>query len=253
MKHLTRRAAPLLAAAVCSLTLAAPALAAPVEVLPSPAVSVVEVDPAARGSLEVTAMANTSTTPVHVSGISFDLIRVEGVDLSTQSGWDRAVALIENPDLLADETLSPPLRLAPTDEQGRTGIADVAVGLYVLRQAGEGEVAYKDMIFTIPTMDTREGEELNWVYNLDLFPKPETAPEPTPEPTPTEPPTQEPTIPPTAPPPGETAPPATPGLPTGPEFGSERNWLLAAGGLIVALGGGALLTRRDRRGEHARN
>ena len=126
-------------------------------------------------SYPIDGSATPSTPPQ--PGVVFTVTRVEGVDLSTASGWalanDYARDLASTLGHLGAQVTTP-----PTDAAGSTTLTRLPVGLYLVRQSAalhpDGTVDPSvsragDFLVTLPMTDpvTRT----NWVYDLDVYPK----------------------------------------------------------------------------------
>ena len=124
-------------------------------------------------SYPIDGSATPSTPPQ--PGVVFTVTRVEGVDLSTASGWalanDYARDLASTLGHLGAQVTTP-----PTDAAGSTTLTRLPVGLYLVRQSAalhpDGTVDPSvsragDFLVTLPMTDpvTRT----NWVYDLSLI------------------------------------------------------------------------------------
>lgn len=118
----------------------------------------------------------TPTTPAQ-AGVVFTVSRVDGVDLRTTAGWQQAVIYRGNL-ALAQANLGATRTAAPTGPDGVTTVADLPVGLYLVRQQSalraDGSVDQTvtraaDFLVTVPTTDPRTGA--SWLYDLHVYPK----------------------------------------------------------------------------------
>lgn len=199
------------------------------------------------GSVTVTAVRNNSSGAQPVSGVVFELVPVQGVDLSTPAGRTVLEALVKDASGVSAYGLGTPVRLGATGTDGTTSVADLPLGVYLLRQVAPAEQLYRDMVFALPSLDTRGGAEV-MAYELTIYPKPPQATTPpTTQPPTTQPPT---TQPPTTQPPAQDDPNKRP--PTGTQtgggmWGVDANMLWLAGGLAAGAGLVGVLGRRSRR------
>lgn len=193
----TRRAGALLLAgallAGLSVT-AAPALAAPPKVV-AQAVNADSalIDPNATGSVSIhsyigipldqaAAPANGTQIAVPVgatplSGAVYTVSRVNGVDLTSNAGWQLAASYHDN-IAQAQANLGATVTSAPTNAAGLTVVNGLPIGLYLVHEATQlntGAAAdasltrVRDFLITVPLTDPAAGN--SWLYDLHVYPK----------------------------------------------------------------------------------
>lgn len=145
---------------------------APASAAPTLSPAVMPAQAPGEGVITIITMSNGDATAKPVSGVVFDLYKVQGVDLSTDAGWELAKKYVDDPDLVAD-LLGEPTKLPATDAEGKTRITGVEDGLWYTRQVSGGDgITYTDMIFSMPNAaDARDGENPEWTRTLDVYPK----------------------------------------------------------------------------------
>ncbi|WJY67032.1 SpaH/EbpB family LPXTG-anchored major pilin [Corynebacterium auris] len=152
-----------------------------------------------------------------LAGFTFELRRVEGVDLTTASGWEKARAMSLDE---ARQAANGPRYTATTDSTGTARFTDLPIGLYYVVETPPDRPGYTwfyggPFLITLPIGDATETQ---WLYDVTIrakSPLPGTPPTTTP-PTATPPPATPPTMtPPTSTPP-TTTPPQPPSTMPGP-------------------------------------
>ncbi|WP_286954850.1 MULTISPECIES: pilin N-terminal domain-containing protein [Corynebacterium] len=170
------------------------------------------------------------TPPQKISGISFTVRKVKGVDLTTPAGWEAArrmsvgSAKIRGFDSEASAT---------TDAEGKAYFKNLPIGLYLVSQQGTSASIGKEPAEFLITLPTGSDDGTYWNYDVEVFAKEEDKDKPPtpPVPTPTPPPV-------TSTPP---APPETPEVPTTtPGKGKPSKGLADTGANVTGLAALAL-------------
>lgn len=266
------------------MTMTAPATPADAKVISGYAPASTQVDPSSIGQ-ELNSLTISLPTgnpfdevkegelpPGALSGYTFELAQVAGLDIRTHQGYTDALNL--TPQKARDLGFTEVKRKETSDSSGKVRFDNLPAGAYLIeitppQRSGEKHKDIQPMIVVLPATD-KEG---NWLHDLKVVAKTDDGggdvppptdipdPRPTPTPTPSEP---NPTPPPegtTPPGPGsdgsettETTPTDTP--PEGPEKpkpsqlartgASVLGILVLAAGLIAA---GMLLIRRNNKGD----
>ncbi|MDK8469791.1 pilin N-terminal domain-containing protein [Corynebacterium accolens] len=266
------------------MTLTAPAAPADAKVISGYATASTQVDPSSIGqelnSLTISLptgnpfdeVKESELPPGALSGYTFELAQIAGLDIRTRQGYTDALNL--TPQKARDLGFTDVKRKETSDDSGKVRFENLPAGAYLIeitppQRSGEKHKDIQPMIVVLPATD-KEG---NWLHDLKVVaktddgggdvPPPTDIPDPRPTPTPT-PSKPNPTPPPedTKPPgPGsdgsettETTPADTP--PAGPEKpkpsqlartgASVLGILVLAAGLIAA---GMLLIRRNNKGD----
>ena len=281
-RRLARATAALCAG--CLVTMTAPATPADAKVISGYAPASTQVDPSSIGQ-ELNSLTISLPTgnpfdevkegelpPGALSGYTFELAQVAGLDIRTHQGYTDALNL--TPQKAGDLGFTEVKRKETSDDSGKVRFDNLPAGAYLIeitppQRSGEKHKDIQPMIVVLPATD-KEG---NWLHDLKVVaktddgggdvPPPTDIPDPRPTPTPT-PSKPSPTPPPedtTPPGPGpdgsettETTPADTP--PEGPEKpkpsqlartgASVLGLLVLAAGLIAA---GMLLIRRNNKGD----
>lgn len=140
------------------------------------------------------------TPPQNVSGITFTVRKVKGVDLLTAEGWESARrmsvvgAKIRGFDTEVSET---------TDAEGKAYFNGLPIGLYLVSQQGSSASYGKEPAEFLITLPTGSDDGTYWNYDVEVFAKEEDE--------------DNPPTPPTPPVPTPTPPPGTPTTPVPPE------------------------------------
>ena len=112
-----------------------------------------------------------------LAGAVFTVTRVDGVDLTTNAGWQAAEAYSGN-IAAAYASLGATITSDPTNPSGLAVVSGLRVGLYLVQEvgvrtaAGTQDPAYSrsaDFLITIPTTDPATGT--HWLYDLHVYPK----------------------------------------------------------------------------------
>lgn len=148
-----------------------------------------------------------------VEGFTFSIQRVDGIDLTTERGWEEARRISIDQ---ARNRLTGPVRSAVTDSTGSVTFNGLGVGLYLVTEKPPADDNYTwswgpPFLLTLPTGNA---EGTQWDYDVEVIAKsvPDGVPDdygstPTPEVPPQTPPRD---IPPGDTPPGDTPPGETP-------------------------------------------
>lgn len=114
---------------------------------------------------------------VPLAGVVFSAARVDGVDLTTQAGWDQAAQLFANM-AAAKEKLGRAITSQPTNADGITVFTDLPVGLYLVHEVAaysrDGQpdpsvTRSADFLVTVPMTDPRNRSQ--WLYQINVYPK----------------------------------------------------------------------------------
>ena len=268
------------------MTLAAPAAPADAKVISGYATASTQVDPSSIGQ-ELNSLTISLPTgnpfdevkegelpPGVLSGYTFELAQVAGLDIRTHQGYTDALNL--TPQKARDLGFTEVKRKETSDDSGKVRFDNLPAGAYLIeitppQRSGEKHKDIQPMIVVLPATD-KEG---NWLHDLKVVAKtddggghvppptdiPDPRPTPTPTPTPSEP---NPTPPPegtTPPGPGSdasetttTTPADTP--PTDPQKPKPsqlaRTGASVLGVLVLAavlIAAGVLLIRRNNKGD----
>lgn len=270
----------------CLVTLAAPTAPADAKVISGYAPASTQVDPNSIGQVLNSLTISLPTgnpfddvkegelPPGALSGYTFKLAQVAGLDIRTRQGYTDALNL--TPQKARDLGFTEVKRKEISDDTGKVRFDNLPAGAYLIeinppQRSGERHKDIQPMIVLLPATD-KEG---NWLHDLKVVAKtddggghvppptdiPDPRPTPTPTPTPSEPNSTPPPEETTPPGPGsdgsetkETSPADTP--PAGPEKpkpsqlartgASVLGLLVLAAGLIAA---GVLLIRRNNKGD----
>lgn len=202
--------------------------------------------------------------PGPAAGTVFTVKRIDGIDLTTTTGWQKAADMSVERALDAPSTLT---KTAVTDATGTAVIAGLPVGLYLVtavtpQDPAYAKTAYAPMLVTLPTGGVGEsGATGTWncapvVYAKPTTESPTTPPTPPTTPperpttapsTPGKPPATSPSTPKTTPKPPPAAPPG-PGSPGGKLPLTGVSVLALVGAAIAAAGVGLLMTRIGKKG-----
>lgn len=169
------------------------------------------------------------------AGTFFTVKRIDGIDLTTDAGWQKAADMSVEQALDAPSTLT---KTAVTDATGTAVIAGLPVGLYLVtavtpEDPAYAKTTYAPMLVTLPTGGVGEnGATGTWNCAPVVYAKPTTE-------TPTTPPT-----PPTTPP----ASPPGPSSPGGKLPLTGVSVFALIGAAIAAAGVGLLMTRIGKKG-----
>jgi len=124
--------------------------------------------------------AVTSTRPENpepIVGAVFTVTRINGVDLSTDAGWDLARTYMNGGITQAKEHLGQRYVSEPTGSDGVTTVSDLPIGLYLIHEdlssatmpPDPSVVPSPDFLVTIPMADP--GNAASWIYDLHIYPK----------------------------------------------------------------------------------
>ncbi|MEZ2189678.1 pilin N-terminal domain-containing protein [Corynebacterium sp. CCM 9204] len=119
---------------------------------------------------------DAATAPL--AGVTYIVERIDGIDLTTKEGWDRAVALTENQARTASKSHT---FTAVTDGNGLATFEELPVGVYFITEelpsdAPRNHRKSKPMILTLPVGDPDTGA---WQYEVKLTAKGQPGSEPT--------------------------------------------------------------------------
>ncbi|WP_158600566.1 SpaH/EbpB family LPXTG-anchored major pilin [Tessaracoccus antarcticus] len=111
--------------------------------------------------------ATVGLTPL--SGIVFSAQRVNGIDLTTNAGWEAAAALTV--DAAAGDLAAATYRSNATDVDGLATIAALPVGLYYVKETTfpNNVTPVSPFLVTIPM--THPTELNTWIYDVHVYPK----------------------------------------------------------------------------------
>lgn len=183
MTHSPRWVAALLCALLALVGSVAPAAAAP-RPNPVPLAALADLDPSVRASLTIhklqgrvggsastTGRVKPPPTSQPIAGVTYQVTRIDGVDLTTMAGW----ALVQSyADDLVKAAAAPGQTFTPaaTGKDGTTTLTGLPVGLYFVRELSRpaGVSASRDALVTLPIADPSHPEQ--WLYDVDLYPKP---------------------------------------------------------------------------------
>lgn len=189
----TSRTTRLVIAGLSLAAMAMPGLSLPADAAPTlPAAPVADpalIDHTATGSLQIHKFLGDSVDrpndgteidmpadAVALPGVVFTASRVTDVDLTTNEGWQQATKYQRNLEE-ARAHLGETHTSAPTDEQGRTSIEGLPLGLYLVREVsvsdGGGDdltvPRAKDFLVTVPMTDP--ASRTSWMYDIHVYPK----------------------------------------------------------------------------------
>ncbi|GAB2469713.1 LPXTG cell wall anchor domain-containing protein [Xylanimonas ulmi] len=139
---------------------------APVAAATPAAASSAVIDPTRLGSLTVHSyrMGDDVSSARPASGERFAVAQVDGVDLTSDSGWREAARLASGGQGIPNLG---PADLRVTDGSGQASFSRLPVGLYRVEQLAVGGVA--PFYVTIPMTDPDDGA--SWLYDVDVHPK----------------------------------------------------------------------------------
>ncbi|ATZ06878.1 LPXTG cell wall anchor domain-containing protein [Corynebacterium striatum] len=201
--------------------------------------------------------------PGSLSGYTFTLKRVAGIDIRTRDGYDSALRLTV--DKARDRGFTDPTLSRVSDEQGKVRFDGLPAGVYLIEvkppaRAGEKHENIRPMLIILPATN----EDGSWLHELSVkaktedgggdVPPPTDIPDPRPTPTPT--PTRDRPITSTSSTPGTTTSPVPnpstdkPGHPSSgrlAQTGASVLGIVAVGALLLLLGG--YVMRRNNKGE----
>ncbi|KQQ65372.1 SpaH/EbpB family LPXTG-anchored major pilin [Microbacterium sp. Leaf320] len=173
-----RLAATAVALAAAALSFATPATAANV------------VDAERRGSLTIhkydapvdrTGLANNGTEQQvaldPLAGVGFTVYKVDGIDLTTNSGWTDTSELYDRFDGTSDSVTSAGYTLSAsrgeqlTNTAGEIALTDLDLGLYFVVETSPlpGATAVSPFLVTIPLTDPDNLDA--WLYDVHVYPK----------------------------------------------------------------------------------
>lgn len=155
---------------------------------PADAATGPNLDPSALGSLTIHKYAEpeiatdlphdgTELDPADLTGltaldgVTFSVQRVEGIDLTTNAGWETANGLTAAA-VFAD-TATYPLGTASSEATvgGVASFADLALGVYLVTETdpGPNDIAFapEPFLVSIPLPDSANG----WIYDVHVYPK----------------------------------------------------------------------------------
>lgn len=140
------------------------------------------VDPTRKGTLVITKLVATGAEtrpgtglPVDTSdmtplpGVTFQVKKVPGVDLTTNSGWEEAQAMTQAEALEQVKNTSPTASgIAAGD--GTLTLSGLPLGLYVVEETGvpAGYAPGAPFLVTLPLTDPENG---GWMYKVHVYPK----------------------------------------------------------------------------------
>ncbi len=142
------------------------------------------IDPAAKGTIRIHKFEQPSTVgqegtgeaddvvapgAVPMAGIVFSAQRVNGVDLTTNAGWQAAQDL--TPETAVVNLASTVYRSGPTTDLGLASIEALPLGVYYVKETTfpNNVTPVAPFLVTIPRTDPKNLNQ--WVYNVDVFPK----------------------------------------------------------------------------------
>lgn len=131
-------------------------------------------DDAQTGKITVIAAKNEGVVSNPVTGVKFELYKVDDYDVFDAHDWADIKKREKNKNFSGLKTTKV-IEFAPSNSDGETNTITVPAGFYVLKAIGEYENMYTDAYFTVPSQDS-EGE---WSYNLRVYPKMKTELTPT--------------------------------------------------------------------------
>lgn len=178
--------------------------------------------------------------PGPAAGTVFTVKRIDGIDLTTVTGWQEAADMPVERALDAPSTLT---KTAVTDATGTAVIAGLPVGLYLVtavtpQDPAYAKTTYAPMLVTLPTGGVGEsGATGTWNCAPVVYAKPTTG----------KPPATSPSTPKTTPKPPPAAPPG-PGSPGGKLPLTGVSVFALIGAAIAAAGVGLLMTRIGKKG-----
>ncbi len=183
----SRKTAALGLAALLSMGMVSTANAAPESLIPPNTKGSITVhkfeQPVAYGSdnlgMELPVTATSGYTPL--SGVTFQVQQVKGVDLTTNQGWQAAQEAVDKFDPFAAEASVASYGLGEatsqkTDSSGVTKFANLPVGLYLVQETAtptvpQGEAITPAMPFLITVPLTDPTDLHRWVYDVHAYPK----------------------------------------------------------------------------------
>lgn len=140
------------------------------------------IDPAATGTLHIhkyeqpapvgaesTGLPQDTTGLTPMAGIVFTAQLVDGVDLTTNAGWEYAATLSVS-DAAAAVT-GPLLASGPTSADGLATIADLPVGLYYVTETTHPNNVTPVVPFVVAMPMTHPTERDQWLYDVHVYPK----------------------------------------------------------------------------------
>lgn len=103
-----------------------------------------------------------------LEGIEFTAQRVEGIDLTTNAGWEKAteVSLADVANLPKDVE-----RSVTTDQAGLAIIDDLPLGLYYVSETSFGPDITPAVPFLVTLPLTHPNELNSWLYDVHIYPK----------------------------------------------------------------------------------
>lgn len=113
-----------------------------------------------------------------LAGMTYTVTRVDGVDLTTTTGWQQATAYAGDGVALARTRLGASVTSAPTGADGVTVVAGLPVGLYlvhalgVMRADGTPDPSVttgSDVLVTVPMTDPEHRQ--SWLFDIHVYPK----------------------------------------------------------------------------------
>ncbi|WP_099332692.1 SpaH/EbpB family LPXTG-anchored major pilin [Actinomyces minihominis] len=130
--------------------------------------------------MAVTSGSTSGLTPL--SGATFRIQQVSGINLKSNPGWQEAQALVDSFDPLDPGTITQSghtltgAKTLITDVQGIAKFSSLPVGLYLVEETAAPEVApnaavTKSLPFLITVPLTDPSDRSSWVYDVHAYPK----------------------------------------------------------------------------------
>jgi fimbrial isopeptide formation D2 family protein len=114
-----------------------------------------------------------------LSGVTFQIQQVMGIDLSTNSGWQDTGELSQNFDVAAVDASSTSIgsktlgtaRSMTTDGSGVARFANLPIGLYLVQEASTPSGVIPSLPFLVTVPITTDADKSTWNYDVNVYPK----------------------------------------------------------------------------------
>ncbi len=119
-----------------------------------------------------TVQDTTGLTPI--DGVVFQYQLVEGVDLTTNEGWERAAEIAGGSSLVTPEALGTAVQFPATDANGTTSLSGLPLGLYLISEVShpdDSNIVKKIDPFYVTVPLPTIGETPGWNYDIHVYPK----------------------------------------------------------------------------------